>query len=79
LDWLQEQNLGEAGVIYSAKERPKKGISIGGVQLKEGHPCPSKMRVGGSLRHSLFSLKIVARLPSEDRKEVMRILKKEKV
>jgi hypothetical protein len=40
LDWLQEQNL------YSAKERPKKGISIRGVVLKEGHPGPSKMRVG---------------------------------
>jgi hypothetical protein len=76
LDWLQEQNLGEAGVIYSAKERPKKGISIGGVLLKEGNPGPSKMRVGGSLRHLLFSLKRVARLPSEDRKEVVRILKK---
>ncbi|KAK2455218.1 hypothetical protein QL285_002693 [Trifolium repens] len=76
LDWLQEQNLGEAGVIFSAKERPLNGISAGGVQHKVEQPGPSKTIVGGALRHLLFSLKRVARLPSEDRKEVMRILKK---
>jgi hypothetical protein len=32
--------------------------------------------VGGFLRHSLFSLKRIARLPIQDRREVMQVLQK---
>jgi hypothetical protein len=38
-------------------------------------PGPSKKRAGGLLRHPCYSLKRVARLPSNERQEVLRILK----
>ncbi|MCI12400.1 hypothetical protein A2U01_0033504 [Trifolium medium] len=35
-----------------------------------------KKKAGGLLRHSIYSLKKVARLPSKDRREVLNVLKK---
>jgi hypothetical protein len=49
---------------------------VGVAQHLEGHQGPSKKRAGDLLRHSLFSLKRIAKFPCEDRQKVMNILKK---
>jgi len=36
----------------------------------------SKRKAGGVLRHPMLTLKKVARLPSKDRQEVLKVLKK---
>ncbi|KAK2392456.1 hypothetical protein QL285_065814 [Trifolium repens] len=45
-------------------------------QLKKADMGQSKTKTGGFLRHSRFSLKRIARLPIDDRREVMQILQK---
>jgi hypothetical protein len=74
--WLQDRNHEEAGVIFSASNRKKKGGQHGVQQKKWGDPDPKRRKAGGPLRHSLFNLKKVARLPSEDRSEVLKVLSK---
>jgi hypothetical protein len=76
LEWLRDHNLGGAGVIFSATKRTKQGGDADRVQHKREAGEPSKKKVGGFLRHSLFSLKRIARLPIEDRREVLRVLQK---
>ncbi|MCH79282.1 cysteine-rich receptor-like protein kinase [Trifolium medium] len=74
LEWLHDHNHGDAGVIFSAKKRSKRaGRQITGLR-KEEDLGVKKKKAEGMLRHS--SLKKVARLPSEDRREVLKILKK---
>jgi hypothetical protein len=68
--------MGDAGVIFSATKRAKKGGAGKGTQSKEIRPGLTKKRAGGLLRHSVYSMKRVARLPSNEREEVMRILRK---
>ncbi|MCI19032.1 sulfate transporter, partial [Trifolium medium] len=45
-------------------------------QKKDGQQDPKRRKAGGVFRHSLYSLKKVARLPCKDRSEVLRVLKK---
>ncbi|MCI61468.1 hypothetical protein A2U01_0082725, partial [Trifolium medium] len=45
-------------------------------QHNEVLPGQNKRKVGGLLRHSIYNLKKVARLPSKDRREVLDVLKK---
>ncbi|MCI56355.1 sulfate transporter, partial [Trifolium medium] len=45
-------------------------------QHKEVLPGQKKRKAGGLLRHSIYNLKKVARLPSKDRREVLYVLKK---
>jgi hypothetical protein len=76
LEWLNDHNLGEAEVAFSAKKRPKPGSGAGEKHFKEAVKDIPKTKVGGFLRHSLFSLERIARLPTDDRRKVMQILQK---
>jgi len=40
---------------------------------------PAKTKAGGVLRHPVLTLKKVARLPSKDREEVMKVLRNSKI
>ncbi|MCH97448.1 hypothetical protein A2U01_0018443, partial [Trifolium medium] len=51
------------------KKRLRKGNSSGVGQQKEMHQNRMKRKARGLLRHSIHSLKKVARLPSKDRRE----------
>jgi hypothetical protein len=64
LEWLND------------KRRPKPGSGAGEEHSRETVKGVSKTKVGGLLRHSLFSLKRIARLPADDRRKVMQILQK---
>ncbi|MCI07228.1 DUF4283 domain protein, partial [Trifolium medium] len=66
LDWLHDHNHGDVGVIFSTKKRPRKEGQSGGRQKKEGQEHPKRRKAGGIMRHSLYNLKKVARLPSKD-------------
>ncbi|MCH88915.1 DUF4283 domain protein, partial [Trifolium medium] len=57
------------------KRSRKEGQSIG-KQKKAGQEDPKRRKAGGVMRHSLYNLKKVARLPSKDRSEVLKVLKK---
>ncbi|GAU40819.1 hypothetical protein TSUD_398030 [Trifolium subterraneum] len=72
LEWLQDNNHGEAGVLFSASKTAQKGDPHGVRQKKEGQLDSKRRKAGGMLRHPLHSLKRIARLPSEDRDEVLK-------
>ncbi|PNX78871.1 putative sulfate transporter, partial [Trifolium pratense] len=76
LEWLHDQTHGEAGVIFSSSGKAKKGDKLDARQQKVSQSDPRKRKGGGLLRHPLHSIKKVARLPSKDRGEVLKILKK---
>ncbi|MCI14005.1 DUF4283 domain protein [Trifolium medium] len=67
---------GTSGVIFSARKRPRKGVRTGASLKKGGQEDPKRRKVGGVFRHTLSSLKKVARLPVKDRGEVLKVLKK---
>jgi hypothetical protein len=74
LEWIRDHNLGDAGVVFSAKKRSKSGRGLGEEQLKKAIRGIPKTKGGGFLRHSMLSLKKIARLPIDDRREVLQIL-----
>jgi hypothetical protein len=76
LEWLRDHNLGDAGVIFSARKLLKRGDGVDKARHKREAGEPVKMKAGGFLKHSLFSLKRIARLPIDDRREVLQILRK---
>ncbi|PNX97250.1 cysteine-rich receptor-like protein kinase, partial [Trifolium pratense] len=76
VEWLHDMNQGEAGVIFSAGKRPRKGECSSGGRKISGEEDPKKIRGRGVFRHTLSSLKKVARMPSDDRFEVLKALKK---
>jgi hypothetical protein len=76
LEWLQDHNLRDAGVVFSAKKRPLQGSGDGGDLHKEAARGPFTKQAGGFLRKSRYSLKRIARLPIKDRREVLQILQK---
>ncbi|GAU27940.1 hypothetical protein TSUD_146550 [Trifolium subterraneum] len=76
LEWLNDINQRDAGVIFTASKRLKKGGHSGARQQKEGKQEIKRTKAGGLLRHSIHSLKKVARLPSKDRNEVLQVLTK---
>jgi hypothetical protein len=76
LEWLQDHNLAGAGVVFSAKKRPRQGGVEGGGRHKEVDRGPLMKYAGGFVCNSLYSLKRIARLPINDRREVMKILQK---
>ncbi|GAU49411.1 hypothetical protein TSUD_407260 [Trifolium subterraneum] len=75
LDWLQDHNHGDVGVIFSCK-KSSKGRQTVECNHKEVKAGERKKKTGGLLRHSIYSLKKVARLPSKDRREVLKVLSK---
>jgi hypothetical protein len=70
-EWLHDHNDGAAGVIFSASKKAKHG----GDQ-KGGYPGMNHKKAGGVLRHRVHSLKKIARLPTKDRGEVLKVLGK---
>ncbi|MCH92259.1 DUF4283 domain protein, partial [Trifolium medium] len=74
LEWLHDHNHGDAEVIFSRKRRVKDVERPGSGQGKEVILGHKKRKAGGMLRHK--SLKKVARLPCKDRREMLKILKK---
>ncbi|MCI06428.1 DUF4283 domain protein, partial [Trifolium medium] len=75
---LNDQSHGEAGIIFSSEKKKlmKRSKSAGGhsnVSVKES----KRKKVGGVLSHTMQNLKKVARLPGKDRREVLKILKRE--
>lgn len=74
-EWLRDHNHEEAGVIFSARKRVRKGDPCGGRQKQVGHPDVSSRKAGGGvLRHPIHSLKKIARLPTKDRGEALKAL-----
>ncbi|GAU48878.1 hypothetical protein TSUD_406570, partial [Trifolium subterraneum] len=69
-------NHGEAWVIFFARKQFPRRVRVAAKQKKVGHKDTTRNRAGGVFRHTHLSLKKVARLPSKDRSEVLRILKK---
>ncbi|PNX87532.1 hypothetical protein L195_g043622 [Trifolium pratense] len=76
LEWLQDQNYGDAGVIFSASKKSRKEIPHGPRLKRKVDLDPRRRKAGGVLRHPIHSLKKVARMPSKDRGEVLKTLKK---
>ncbi|GAU42953.1 hypothetical protein TSUD_142900 [Trifolium subterraneum] len=68
-DWVHDRNQGNVGVIFSARKRSKKRDHTGVRLHKVGQQDPKRRKARGLLRHSLYSLKKVARLPNKDRNE----------
>ncbi|GAU35629.1 hypothetical protein TSUD_30470, partial [Trifolium subterraneum] len=62
--------------LPSQAKRDKKEGQHAVQQKKLGQPDPKRRKAGGLLRYPIHSLKKVARLPSEDRVEVLKVLKK---
>ncbi|GAU22593.1 hypothetical protein TSUD_134930 [Trifolium subterraneum] len=75
LDWLHDHNHGDAGVIFSARKKPLARARAGAGHKKGGQDAVKRRKAGGVFRHTLSSLKKVARLPSKDRSEVLKVLK----
>ncbi|XP_045791437.1 uncharacterized protein LOC123886142 [Trifolium pratense] len=76
LEWLQDQNFGDAGVIFSASKKNRKESPHGSSLKRKVDQDPRRRKAGGVLRHPVHSLKKVARLPSKERCEVLKALKK---
>ncbi|PNX85649.1 hypothetical protein L195_g041719, partial [Trifolium pratense] len=76
LEWLQDQNYGDAGVIFSASKKSRKEIFHGPSLKRKVDQDPRRRKAGGVLRHPIHSLKKVARMPCKDRGEVLKVLKK---
>jgi hypothetical protein len=76
LECLNEHDMGDAGVLFSSKGRTEPGDGVEGEHHKRAVRGHSKTKAGGFLRHSLFSLKRIARLPLQDRRKVMQVLQK---
>ncbi|PNY01884.1 hypothetical protein L195_g025187, partial [Trifolium pratense] len=77
LEWLHDHNYGEAGVIFSASKKVKKGDDLGVRHQVVRQKVSTKRNAGGPLRHPFHSIKKVARLPSKDRSAVLKALKKQ--
>jgi hypothetical protein len=74
--WLQKHTHGEAGLIFSSRKEKSRKDCPEVRRLKEEHKGSKNRKVGGLLYHVLFRMKRIARLPSRDRREVLRILHK---
>ncbi|PNX68805.1 hypothetical protein L195_g056369, partial [Trifolium pratense] len=76
LEWLQDRNQGDAGVLFSANKRLCKGNRNGDRQERNAQEDPKRRKGGGVFRHTISSIKKVARMPSPERGEVLKVLKK---
>ncbi|MCI16466.1 DUF4283 domain protein, partial [Trifolium medium] len=66
-----------SGIIFSTKKKLNKGKRQSDGRSEVSVKAPHKKKVGGVLHHTMQNLRKVARLPGKDRKEVLKILKKE--
>jgi hypothetical protein len=76
IKWMKDHFTDEADIIFStSKKRSPKNIS-------NAEDCNGKIfvskkkKIGGALHHSVLSLKKVARLPSKDQNNILKILRK---
>ncbi|PNX64490.1 hypothetical protein L195_g054045, partial [Trifolium pratense] len=76
LEWLHDHNYGDAGVIFSARKRLSSRVLSGARKPKGSQSDSRRRKERGMLRHPLHSIKKVARMPSKDRREVLKVLKK---
>jgi hypothetical protein len=76
VEWLRNIQHGDVGLISSNKKRLKKARRDS--KGRGGSQLGGKKKAGGVLRHPVITLKKVARLPSKDRAEVMKVLKNTK-
>lgn len=79
MDWLQNTQKGDIGLISSKKKCLKKLVSDKGVGGGSTKHHANKNKAGGALRHPILTLKKVARLPIKDIEEVMKVLRDSKV
>lgn len=69
LDWLHDHIHGDAGVISSSHKKSKHKASISaGIR--------GKKKAGGLLRHSVYILKKVSRLPTKDMSNVLKVIER---
>ncbi|CAJ2642053.1 unnamed protein product [Trifolium pratense] len=76
LEWLHDHNYGDAEVIFSASKRLITRDHNGVRKQKGSQIDPRRRKERGLLSHPLHSIKKVARMPSKDRREVLKVLKK---
>jgi hypothetical protein len=57
LEWIRDHNLGDAGVIFSAKKRPKSGREAGGENHKKVAKGIPKSKAGVSYATHFIALK----------------------
>lgn len=70
LEWLSDQVHGDVGIVSSSRRKSRQVAFSTEPKHSEG-ASRFKRKVGGVLRHSVHSLKKVARLPYGDRKAVL--------
>jgi len=79
VEWLENVQQGDIGLVSSKNKRLRKvgkDINENGGSLKRGG---TKVKAGGILRHPALTLKKMARLPSTDRQEVLKVLHNSKI
>jgi len=74
VDWLQNIQKGNIGLISSKHKRLKRVRKNLGSRVEGQNHVVKRKKAGGVLRHPVMTLKKVARLPSTDREEVMKVL-----
>jgi len=74
VDWLQNIQKGDIGLISSKHKRLKRVRKNSGRRFEGQKPVVKRIKAGGVLRHPVMTLKKVARLPSTDKAEVMKVL-----
>jgi len=75
VEWLYNAQRGDVGLISSNQKRLKKTLKAKSSIGRGNRLVESKKKAGGALRHPVLTLKKVARLPTKDRQEVMKVLK----
>jgi hypothetical protein len=79
VDWLRNIQKGDIGLISSKNKRLRKVGKENGGSNERLSKKVIKQKAGGVLRHPVLTLKKVARLPSKDREEVMKVLRRSKI
>lgn len=76
LAWLGDHHHSDTGAMPAPRKIGKMGGRMVGRRMLAEEDIQKRKKVKGTLRHSVHSLKKVARLPAKDRASVMHILKK---
>ena len=76
LEWLRDQVHGDVGIVSSSRRKGKQPVISKKAKQFDGGTMSKRKKVGEVFRHSVHSLKKVARLPSNDRTTVLHDLKR---
>jgi len=76
MEWLCDQIHADAGIVSSSRKKGKQPVVRKVVQPSDEVNGFKRKKVGGVLRHSVYSLKKVARLPNNDRVAVLHDFKR---